>query len=69
VRHGEVLSSAPQNTRSRGVQSACDAVASITDHFNPPLTKEFGGRTFFADQKASEAAAAPEQKESTGLYL
>jgi len=49
--------------------SACDAVATITDHFGPLIAKDFGGRTFFADQKAEDAAIAPEQKESTGLYL
>jgi len=29
----------------------------------------FGGKTFFADQKAEDAATTPEQKGSPGLYL
>jgi len=29
----------------------------------------FGGKTFFADQKAEDAATTPEQKESPGFYL
>jgi len=49
--------------------SACDAVATITDHFGPLIAKDFGGKTFFADQKDEDAATTPEQKESTGLYL
>lgn len=48
--------------------SACNAVATITDHFAPLLAEKFGGTTSFADEKAA-AVDAPEQTESTGLYL
>jgi len=49
--------------------SACDAVATITDHFGPLIARDFGGKTFFVNQKDEDAATTSEQKESTGLYL
>lgn len=51
--------------------SACRAVATITDHIGPQLAAEFGGRTAFGDSKEEPAAdTPPPAKEGhTGLYL
>ena len=54
--------------------SACTAVATITDHFAPLIAEEFGGRTAFADEKDDAAKdATPAEKlpdtAKTGLYL
>ncbi len=46
---------------------ACQAVGTITDHFGPLLADEFGGKTFFADEKDEQAPA--EDGSNTGQYL
>jgi len=33
------------------LDQACQAVGTITDHFGPLLAVQFGGKTFFADEK------------------
>ena len=48
-------------------QEACNAVATITDHYGPRLAEEFGGTTAFADEK-SEDVPVPDSA-STGQYL
>ena len=50
-----------------GFDSACRAVATITDHYGPLLAKEFGGKTFFDDEK--DDTAPPRDTSQTGLYL
>lgn len=50
--------------------SACRAVATITDHYGPLLAKEFGGTTSFADEKKEAAGEEkPPASPGTGLYL
>ena len=46
---------------------ACQAVGTITDHFGSLLAVEFGGATFFADEKDEQAPA--EDTSNTGQYL
>ena len=59
-----------QSIDSAEFDSACRAVATITDHFGPLLAKEFGGTTAFDDSKVESAATPPvEQPGRTGLYL
>jgi hypothetical protein len=48
-------------------EEACNAVATITDHYGPRLAEEFGGTTAFADEK-SEDVPVPDSA-STGQYL
>lgn len=52
--------------------NACEAVATITDHFGPILAEKFGGKTAFADEKdqpVGEAPAPEEEKARVGQYL
>ena len=53
--------------------NACQAVATITDHYGPRLAEKFGGKTAFADEKTKTAtetaAAAADEVARTGQYL
>jgi hypothetical protein len=51
---------------------ACEAVATITDHFGPLLAEKFGGKTAFADEKTADPEAAPATEAAqaqVGQYL
>lgn len=54
--------------------NACQAVATITDHFGPLVAEKFGGKTAFADEKAvdptaGDAPAAQASETQIGQYL
>lgn len=52
--------------------NACEAVATITDHYGPLIAAKFGGKTAFADEKTSDAEAtdSPDEiKTRVGQYL
>lgn len=50
-------------------ESACKAVATITDHFGPLLSTEFGGKVFAPEEKDAEPKPASRDDPGTGLYL
>lgn len=52
--------------------NACQAVATITDHFGPVLAEKFGGKTAFADEKTTDPQEVPPtdaSKAQIGQYL
>jgi hypothetical protein len=53
------------------MDSACRAVATITDHFGPLIAQAHGGKTAFADEKKEPAGSSEDKpvEHGTGLYM
>jgi hypothetical protein len=51
--------------------NACEAVATITDHYGPLLAEKFGGKTAFADEKTApvDGSAETPSNAQIGQYL